>query len=206
MDLPDALDASPPTRRTSREGRIDNPLVRAVGRAPVTVRTKLVVAFAGIAVAPRRVRSPRAARARPVECPGRDPRDAAAARRDIPEPPDAGTPAATTAGATRRAGSGPATSTSRAAPPTPSETAAGHWSTRRSPPPWRSSGPASNEARFGFVPPAEDEALLVRIRSDFRRFSQTLRQIIALDRADAGRSKVRPHLATVIASTTTSAP
>ena len=29
--------------------RADNPLARAVGRAPVTVRTKLLVAFAGIA-------------------------------------------------------------------------------------------------------------------------------------------------------------
>src|SRR5436305_1050432 len=30
-------------------GRADNPLVRAVGRVPVTVRTKLLVSFAGIA-------------------------------------------------------------------------------------------------------------------------------------------------------------
>ena len=39
-----SLPASPPTRN-----RADNPLVRAVGRLPFTVRTKLLIAFAVIA-------------------------------------------------------------------------------------------------------------------------------------------------------------
>ena len=45
----DALTAPSDSPALDRLGRADNPLVRAVGRAPVTLRTKLLVAFAGIA-------------------------------------------------------------------------------------------------------------------------------------------------------------
>ena len=48
MPQPDALDAPAARRRRVRRER-DNPLVRAVGRVPVKVRTKLLVAFAVIA-------------------------------------------------------------------------------------------------------------------------------------------------------------
>ena len=54
-------------------------------------------------------------------------------------------------------------------------------------------GPATNESRFGFVPPPEDETLLRRIRRDHRRFVATLdrmhraRPSRARDRARARR-------------------
>jgi signal transduction histidine kinase len=44
-------------------------------------------------------------------------------------------------------------------------------------------GPATNESRFGFRPPATDEARLARIRSDYRRLSSALARITASDRA-----------------------
>ena len=57
----------PPSRR-------DNPLVRAVGRLPASVSTKLLIAFVGTAILRRRGRRPRAARARAVERPDGNPR------------------------------------------------------------------------------------------------------------------------------------
>ncbi len=59
-------------------------------------------------------------------------------------------------------------------------------------------GPASNESRFGFVPPPEDKSRLTRIRTDYRRFQAALTQIIALDRANAPSAKVQPFLARAI--------
>jgi signal transduction histidine kinase len=46
-------------------------------------------------------------------------------------------------------------------------------------------GPATDEARLGFTAPPADEALLRRIRSDYRRLSATLKRIAATDRASA---------------------
>jgi signal transduction histidine kinase len=59
-------------------------------------------------------------------------------------------------------------------------------------------GPATNESRFGFVPPAADERLLDRIRLDYRRFSRTVAQILAVDRAGSTGDTVRPLLTTAI--------
>jgi signal transduction histidine kinase len=59
-------------------------------------------------------------------------------------------------------------------------------------------GPATNETRFGFAPPPEDEALLVRIRSDFRRFSDALKRITAFDLAGASGAKNKPLLTDAI--------
>jgi signal transduction histidine kinase len=59
-------------------------------------------------------------------------------------------------------------------------------------------GPATNESQFGFVPPPADESLLARIRADYRRFSHGIRQIIAADQADAGATKSQPLLTDVI--------
>src|SRR5205823_4722385 len=50
MGPPQALSPPPPTALVAGRDRADNPVVRAVGRLPVTVRTKLLVAFTGIAV------------------------------------------------------------------------------------------------------------------------------------------------------------
>src|SRR5690242_9891388 len=55
-------------------------------------------------------------------------------------------------------------------------------------------GPATNETRFGFVPPVEDEALLARIRLDYRRLERGLTRIVALDRAGASSDRSRPIL------------
>ena len=43
-------------------------------------------------------------------------------------------------------------------------------------------GPATNEKHFGFVPPRADRVLIHRIRSDYLRFSAALRTITAQDR------------------------
>jgi len=59
-------------------------------------------------------------------------------------------------------------------------------------------GPATNETRFGFAPPPEDEAVLKLIRSDYRRFSARLERIIALDGAGATSAQVQPLLIDVI--------
>ncbi len=53
-------------------------------------------------------------------------------------------------------------------------------------------GPATNETRFGFVPPPEDEALLERIRLDYRRFSRALTKITAFDVAGTPGNKSQP--------------
>jgi signal transduction histidine kinase len=59
-------------------------------------------------------------------------------------------------------------------------------------------GPATNETRFGFAPPPQDEVLLRRIRLDYRRFSQNLKRITAFDRVGTTSTKSRPFLGDVI--------
>jgi signal transduction histidine kinase len=59
-------------------------------------------------------------------------------------------------------------------------------------------GPATNEGRFGFVPPVEDAAVLDRIRTDYRRFSRRLDQLTALDRAGTSSKKSQPILTDAI--------
>src|SRR5207248_4117081 len=55
-------------------------------------------------------------------------------------------------------------------------------------------GPATNETRFGFVPPPGDRAVLRRIRLDYHRFSSGLDRIIGLDRAGAASTRTQPLL------------
>jgi signal transduction histidine kinase len=59
-------------------------------------------------------------------------------------------------------------------------------------------GPATNESRFGFVPPREDEVLLVRIRRDDRGIGRTLGQITTADRHRATSKTIQPLLTRVI--------
>ena len=59
-------------------------------------------------------------------------------------------------------------------------------------------GPATNEARFGFVPPRADELLLQRIRRDYARLSRSVQQIIAADRAGTTITKSQPFLTATI--------
>ena len=58
--------------------------------------------------------------------------------------------------------------------------------------------PATNESRFGFVPPSEDRALLTKIRAEYRRFSQAFEAIIANDQAGAPAAKNQPILARAV--------
>jgi signal transduction histidine kinase len=59
-------------------------------------------------------------------------------------------------------------------------------------------GPATNESRFGFVPPREDKVLLARIRVDYRGFSRTLERIRTADRNGANSKTIQPLLTRVI--------
>jgi signal transduction histidine kinase len=59
-------------------------------------------------------------------------------------------------------------------------------------------GPATNEARFGFVPPAEDKVLLARIRLEERRLSRALEQITDADQAGNSGSRSLPFLSVAI--------
>ena len=152
-----------PGWRTARQradalARADNPLVRAVARVPVRVRTKLLAAFAAIAVLLVAVAAPRPAGARPVERPRRVARDAAAAGRDVPGPPDAGT--AAPADARCRASRTTRTYSTYVGDARPSVLAGGSWILvdEAIAAALSQLGPAANEARFGFVPPPEDES------------------------------------------------
>jgi signal transduction histidine kinase len=59
-------------------------------------------------------------------------------------------------------------------------------------------GPAANEARFDFVPPPADKALLGRIRLDDRLLERTVERIVASDRNGTSSTKFRPLLTSAI--------
>ncbi|MGZ4415905.1 MAG: ATP-binding protein [Gaiellaceae bacterium] len=59
-------------------------------------------------------------------------------------------------------------------------------------------GPSTSEATFGFVPPPGDERLLARIRLDHRRFSRALAAFSARDSAGVTGYKARPFLTAAI--------
>jgi len=59
-------------------------------------------------------------------------------------------------------------------------------------------GPATAAAGLGFSPPPADSLVLDRIRLDYRHFTQALNRIIALDRADAPSTTSKPFLARTI--------
>ena len=58
--------------------------------------------------------------------------------------------------------------------------------------------PATSEATYRFVPPADDERLLGQIRSDYRRIAASLATITSLDRSGATDSRARAPLAAAI--------
>jgi signal transduction histidine kinase len=58
--------------------------------------------------------------------------------------------------------------------------------------------PATNEAQLGFVPPPADESLLARIRVVYRRCFDGVQRLIAADQAGAGPKKSQPLLTDVI--------
>jgi signal transduction histidine kinase len=58
--------------------------------------------------------------------------------------------------------------------------------------------PATSEATYRFVPPADDERLLEQIRRDYRTIAAALATITSLDRSGSTGSKARPPLAAAI--------
>ncbi|OLE36880.1 MAG: hypothetical protein AUG48_06000 [Actinobacteria bacterium 13_1_20CM_3_68_9] len=59
-------------------------------------------------------------------------------------------------------------------------------------------GPSTNEARFGFLPPPADRVLIHRIRSDYRSFSAALGNITADDRANVRSAQNQRFLTNAI--------
>ena len=199
MGRSDALNGRRAAARTALLSGADNPLVRAVGRVPVKVRTKMLVAFGGIALlliavavlglrvlgqSNSRVESLgnlqlRAATYQSLQTQADQLRQLLALR--VGEDPNLnryiGGNASSVIGVRRWA--------------LVDETIAAALSQL---------GPATNESRFGFVPPPEDASILDRVRSDDRRFSRALTQIIALDRAGRPSTQSQPFLTRAIAA------
>jgi signal transduction histidine kinase len=61
-------------------------------------------------------------------------------------------------------------------------------------------GPATNEARMGFTPPPRDRALLRQIRAKHAEFVATLDRMLALDRANVSNAETRRLLKGAIAT------
>ena len=169
--------------------RADNPLVRAVGRAPVTVRTKLLVAFAGIAAllvavavlglrvlgqSNARIESLgtlqlRAATYQSLQTQGQQLRQLLALR--VAGDPSLNRYLGTSVTPTGRGwvlvDKGIKASLSQL-------------------------GPATNESRFGFRPSTEDRPHLAQIHRDYKRFGDALDRLLAADQSGGtslGRSK-----------------
>ena len=196
MPQPDGLGGPPATARESTRARV-NPLVRLVGRAPVTVRTKLLVAFAVVvtllvALAGLGLRVLGQSNAR-VESLGtlqlraatyQSLQTQAALLRQllgirVAQNPDLNV---YIGGSDSNVFGGRSwTLVDDAIVAALSQL-----------------GPATNEARFGFLPPPQDETLLDRIRLDGRQFLRALNSIIALDRAGLPSTRTGPFLTRAI--------
>ncbi len=186
----------PPTDRPAALvlRRADNPLVRAVGRAPVTLRTKLLVAFAAIAallvlVAVLGLRVLGQSNAR-VESLGALQRRASTYQA-----------LQTQAQQLRQL-----LSVRAAADPSQDRYTGGDFATRFRSRDWllvdkaieaelSQLGPALDEA----APPPGDEPLLARLRRDYARFIRALARITAYDQAGAARRWTAPLLTEAIA-------
>jgi signal transduction histidine kinase len=191
----DAVDRS---SRASAWVRADNPLVRAVGRLPVTVRTKLLVAFVlivallvAVAILGLRVLGQsnsraeslgtlqlRAATYQSLQTQAQQLRVLLAVR--VASNPNIGT---FNGSAGNVAGGKSWTLVDLAINAALSQL-----------------GPATNESRFGFTPPPEDEAVLRRIRADYDTFSRQLERIIANDRAGKTGRASQPFLSVAISA------
>jgi signal transduction histidine kinase len=194
---PDALAPAPAPVALRRRSAADNPLARAVGRLPVTVRTKVLVALAMlvallvvVAVLGLRVLGQsnargdalrtlqlRAATYQGLQTQSHQLRQLLALR--VGQDPSLNAYLSGDASGVRGGQSWVLVDRTIAAM-------------------LSQLGPATNESRFGFVPPAADERLLDRIRLDYRRFGRTVGQILAIDRAGSTGDTVRPLLTTAI--------
>ena len=191
MARPDALAGAPRALPAPLPGRADNAIVRAVGRVPVTVRTKLLVAFAVIAAllvavgvlglrvlgqSNARVVSlgtlqRRVAAYQSLQTQAQQLRQMLALR--VAADPNLNTYLSGSASGLR--GGRTWTLVDQAIAASLSQL-----------------GPATN--RFDFVPPPADKALLDRIKANHRRFTKSLQRIIALDRAGALNKRIQPFL------------
>jgi signal transduction histidine kinase len=188
MAQSDALGGPPPI--AAPRSREDNPLVRAVGRVPAKVRTKLLVAFAGIAVllvvlgvlgvrvlgqSNARVErlgtlQLRAAAYQSLQAQAQQLRQLLGLR--VAEDPNLNT---YVGGKGKPAGGHKWTLVDHAISAALSQI-----------------GLALNESRLGFVPPPEDAAVLERVRRQDARFSQALKKITDLDAAGVPGNKSQP--------------
>jgi signal transduction histidine kinase len=194
---PDALVPAPAPAPWRRRSAADNPLARAVGRLPVTVRTKVLVALAvlvamlvvvavlGLRVLGQsnargdalRTLQQRAATYQGLQTQSHQLRQLLALR--VGQDPSLNAYLSGDASGVRGGHSWVLVDRTIAAM-------------------LSQLGPATNESRFGFVPPAADERVLDQIRLDYRRFGRTVAQILAIDRAGSTGDTVRPLLTTAI--------
>jgi signal transduction histidine kinase len=199
MARPDALRGPPVGERRAVPRGADNPLVRAVARIPWRVRTKLLVAFVGIvalfvvvgllgvrALGQSNARVERlgtlqlrAATYRGIQTQSQQLRQLLGLRVGANNP-------------SQNIYNGVA----------PNVLGGRHWTLVDQTIATAVSqlAPATNESRFGFVPPPEDESLLGRIRLDYRRFSRALKTIIANDQAGAPAAKNQPILGAAVSA------
>ncbi len=197
MAQSDSLGRKPLAAGSTLLSGADNPLVRAVGRVPVKVRTKMLVAFAGITallivVAVLGLRVLGQANAR-VESLGTLQLRAATYQSLQTQAQQLRQLLAL------RVGDDPSLRTYLGGGPT-SVPEGRNWALADQAIAAALSqlGPATNETRFGFVPPPEDEARLVRIRADYGRLAEALKQVTALDRAGAPSAKTKQLLTAAI--------
>jgi signal transduction histidine kinase len=194
MAQPDALGG--PAARAARRSRADNPLVRAVGWVPAKVRTKLLVAFAGIAVllvvvgvlglrvlgqSNSRVErlgtlQLRSAAYQSLQAQSQQLRQLLAIR--VAADPNLNTYLGAKG---KPAGGHRWTLVDRAIQAALSQI-----------------GLALNESLLGFVPPPEDDALLERGRRQEALFSQALKKVTDLDQAGVPGNRSQPFQTTAI--------
>ena len=190
---------TPPSRRATLPGRTDGPLVRAVARVPVNLRTKLLVAFAVIAgllvalailglrvlgqsnarAAALGALQVRAAAYQSLQAQATQLRQMLAVR--AAQDPDLNT--YLSGGASDVLGGRSWTLVDEAIVAALSQLR-----------------PAIDERQLGYDPPPEDEVLLERIRAEDRRFTRALERIVAADRAGAPSARTRPFLSEAIAA------
>jgi signal transduction histidine kinase len=187
-----SVPAPPPTRN-----RADNPLVRAVGRLPFTVRTKLLISFAVIAallvtVAILGLRvlgqsNARIERLGTLQLRAATYQSLQAQRQQLRQLLGlrvGGDPNVNLyAGGAKSGAPGGRTWTLS------DQSIAAALSQL---------GQAAKESQLGFVPPPADKPLLTRIRADYRRFSQALDHVISFDKAGTAGYKVQPYLTEAI--------
>jgi signal transduction histidine kinase len=197
MAQPEALEAPPTRRRWAALGKIKDRLVRLVARAPVKVRTKLLVAFLGIAALLVLVTvlglqvlgqaNARVDRLDTLQLRSTQYQDLEAHARDLQQTlgvRDAGAPAVTpyTGGKTLQGGNQWLLA-DLAIADTRSQVEL-----------------AFTEPLFGFVPPPADERKLQRIRLDYRKVGRELTQIQKLDGSGVAGFKANPYVQAALAA------